>query len=175
MKRGLTVLVAAGMLLGAQALSAQAKLGIGGGLTMPTGDYKDADNSGFHGTANVEFPAGPVAIRVEGLYSQTNHKNGFDGNTKIIGGGGAVVYHFKVPGMVTPYVLGSVGMYNAKITVPSVGFDSSETKFGFGVGGGVNLALSTVAVFAEIRYLSVATSGSSTAFIPITVGVRFGL
>lgn len=168
--RGIGVLA---LLLCAGRLSAQ-KIMVGGGLLMPMGDYKTADKMGFIGQAGVGFPAGPVGIRIEADYGQTSHKAPVDGNTKIIGGMGAVVYHFKTPASVTPYVLGGVGMYNVKIDVTGSG-SASETKFGFGAGAGIEMKMTAMSLYLEAKYMNVATSGSATTFIPITVGLRFGM
>src|SRR5689334_14951330 len=106
MKRTMRWIVGVALLVGAGRLSAQTRIMVGGGLLMPMGSYSDADKMGFIGQAGVGFPVGPVGIRIEGDYGQTSHKNGVSGNTKIIGGMGAVVYHFKMPSNVKPYVLG---------------------------------------------------------------------
>ncbi|MGH9895651.1 MAG: outer membrane beta-barrel protein, partial [bacterium] len=85
---------------------AQVRFGVGGGLLMPTGDYGTVDKMGFIGGVGVVLPIGtaPVAVRVEGTYSQTSH-DGIDGKTKIIGGMASLVYSFTAGGSVTPYVL----------------------------------------------------------------------
>jgi len=173
MKRTMRWIAMAALVFGAGRLSAQ-KLTLGGGLLMPMGTYSDADKMGFIGQAGIGFPAGPVGIRIEGDYGQTSHKNGVDGNTKIIGGMASVVYHFKNPSSVKPYVLGGLGMYNVKIDVTGLG-SASETKLAFGGGAGLELALSATRFYLEARYMNVTTSGGSTAFVPITVGVRLGL
>lgn len=173
MKRTMRWLAVAVLMLGAGRLSAQ-QIMVGGGLLMPMGDYKTADKMGFIGQAGVGFPAGPIGIRIEGDYGQTSHKNGVGGNSKIIGGFGAAVYHFKTPASVTPYVLGGVGMYNVKVDV--TGFPSaSETKFAFGIGAGVEMKMTAMSLYLEAKYMNIATSGSATTFIPITVGLRFGM
>ena len=171
MKRTLRGLVVMALVLGAGRLSAQ-RIMVGGGLLMPMGDYKNVDKTGFLGQAGVGFPAGPIGIRIEGDYGQTSHKSPTSGNTKIIGGMGAAVYHFKTPAGVTPYVLGGVGMYNVKVT-GSVA--ASETKFAFGVGAGLEMKMTAMSLYLEAKYMNIATSNSATTFIPITVGLRFGM
>ncbi len=52
--------------------------------------------------------------------------------------------------------------------------DSSESKFAYGLGAGVNIGAGPINVFAEGRYVSVQTSGGATKFVPLTVGVLFG-
>ena len=171
MKRTMGWIVVAALMLGAGRLNAQ-RIMVGAGLLMPMGSYKDADKLGFIGQAGVGFPAGPVGIRIEGDYGQTSHKNGVGGNTKIIGGMGSVVYHFASASSMKPYVLGGLGMYNVKIDVTGFG-SASETKLTFGGGAGLEMKMTGASLYLEARYMNVTTSGGSTAFIPITVGVRF--
>jgi opacity protein-like surface antigen len=79
------------------------------------------------------------------------------------------LYHFSAPAaQARPYVLGGLGIYN---------FDpgsDSQTKIGFGLGGGVTFNISSFSAFAEARYLSIKTSGSSATLVPLTVGFMFG-
>ena len=181
MKRVALTLVALISIAGAGSLSAQGvRFGIGGGLVMPTGDYKTADKLGFLVGADATYwlMGAPVGIRVEGQYSQTSHKNGVDGNTKIIGGMGEVVYAFGTnKDQVRPYILGGIGIFNVKVTSPSFGIDTSVTKVGFGGGAGLAFKLGAggTRFFVEGKFVSVSTGGgSNTTFLPIRAGFRFG-
>lgn len=49
----------------------------------------------------------------------------------------------------------------------------SVTKFGLNGGVGVELPLSGISAFGEVRFVSVFTEGSHLNMIPITVGIRF--
>ena len=162
--------------LGAPALQAQhLHFGLGGGLTMPMGDYNTADKMGFHGLGMLQLapPAMPIQFRGEGMYSQSSH-DGVGGNTKITGGMVSVVYPFGLPAApIRPYVLGGLGYYSVKVDITGFG-SGSESKIGFGGGGGVMFGLGGMHAFAEARYMSISTSGGSTAFVPITVGLMFG-
>jgi len=75
---------------------------------------------------------------------------------------------------VKPYVLGGLGLSNVKFSAG--GTDQSETKVSFGFGAGVAFPLGTGGnrLFAETRYTSVSTSGSSVTFLPLVVGISFG-
>jgi len=169
-----------GSLAGVAATAAQgARFGVGGGLLSPLGDYKNLDKTGWHGLVRVDFsiPMSPVGIRVDGLYGQTSHKAPFDGdgNSKGIGGLVSLVWNIPVPApIVKPYVLAGGGFFNLKTTIPSLGVDSSESKFAYGLGAGVRIGAGPLNVFAEGRYVSVQTSNGATKFIPLTVGVLFG-
>ena len=158
--------------------------GLGGGLTAPLSDYKNADKIGWHATLNANFaiPMSPVGVRVDGLYGQTSHKDisgtPVTGNTKLIGGLANLVYNIPVPApIVKPYLLAGGGVYHVHIKAqsgPSPSIDTSETKFTWDFGGGATFGAGPASFFAEIRYVSIQESGGSTKFVPITVGVTFG-
>lgn len=181
LRLALTVTVAA--IAGHATLSAQnARFGVGGGLIAPLSDYKDVDKAGWHVAANVAYaiPLSPVGVRVDGLYGQTTHKDfagsPVNGKTRLIGGLASVVWNIPVSApLVKPYVLAGGGFYTVKITAPSEvpPVDSSESKFAYGVGAGVNVGVGPVHFFAEGRYVSVRTSVHRT-FVPLTAGVTFG-
>lgn len=149
--------------------------GVGAGLLMPMGDYGDLDKLGFTGGlgGTYNLPGG-VGIRVDASYGTTKEKSGVTPHsTKIMGGMASVVYAFGAAGP-KPYVMGGLGLYNVKIDVS--GTSASETKVSFGFGAGIAVPMGTGGnrLFAETRYTSVSTSGSSTTFLPIVVGVSFG-
>lgn len=147
------------------------RFGLGLGATMPMGTYGDADKMGINLLGVFEMPLAnsPLYLRVDGLYSSTAHDGtGASGNTSILGGTVSALYHFSAPAATArPYALGGLGIYNVD---PGAG---SETKIGFGFGGGVTFLLGGFNAFAEARYISVQTSGASRTFVPLTVGLLF--
>lgn len=147
------------------------RFGLGVGATMPMGDYGNRDKMGVNLLGVLQFSLAettPVHLRVDGIYSSTAHE-GVSGSTAILGGNVSALYHFAAPAATArPYILGGLGFYNVEA------FGSSETKLGFGFGGGVLFGLAGFNAFAEARYLSVQTSASSTTFVPLTVGLMFG-
>jgi len=153
-------------------------VGLGGGATAPVGDYKDADKIGWHGLGMVQLalPAVPLEIRVDGVYGRTTHKDisgtAVPGSTKLYGGLANVVYSIGPGIMMRPYVLGGIGMYHVTVDVP--GTTGDETRFAFGVGGGVSVGVGQARFFVEGRFVSIRESGGSTSFVPITAGVSFG-
>lgn len=171
----LAVLAVAALLVAASSASAQGiRWGVGAGLLMPIGDYGDADKMGFIGGfgGTYSMPGG-IGIRGELSYGQTSHDGGVSGNTKIIGGMASLVYALgATPGM-RPYLMGGLGMYNVKIDVG--GTSGSESKIGFGFGGGLSFPMGAGGsrMFVETKYTSISTSGSSLTFLPIVVGISF--
>lgn len=161
----------------APALCAQAqptegtRFGLGIGVTMPMGDYGTADKNGYHLLGVLQMPIGgsPVHLRFDAMYSQTSH-DGATGSTSLLGGTVDALYHLgDRSSSARPYILGGLGFYNADF-----GGGSSESKLAYGFGGGVLFGISGLHAFAEARYMSVQTSGSSLNFVPITIGLMFG-
>jgi hypothetical protein len=182
MKRPFAKVLSAVVALALTATAAQAQsvtIGIGGGATIPTGDFKTAAKTGWHGLANIGYslPSG-LGFRGDFFYGQSSWKAGVSGKAKLTGGLANVFYEFQNAGGVKPYVIGSAGMFNTKGSASSGGFtiSGSETKFTFGGGAGVKFKAGAKAnVFLEGRYLSVQSSGTKTNFIPVTLGVSFAV
>jgi len=176
MKRfALAIAVMALVVVAASPASAQSiRWGVGAGLLMPMGDYGDADKMGFQGGVGGTYnlPSG-LGIRVDLSYGTTSEKEGITAHTtKLLGGMASVVYGFGAAGP-KPYVMGGLGLTNAKIDVG--GISGSETKVTFGFGAGVSLPMGTggTRLFAETRYTNISTDPSLT-YLPIVVGISFG-
>ena len=160
-------------------LHAQApQFAIGGGVASPLGNFDDVSKMGLHGLAAISFkPATmPVGIQVDGNFAQfadtfstTNLK------ARMLFATGNVVYTFKTAAAsrLHPYLIGGVGVYNSKVTGTGAP-TGSTTDLGVNGGAGFNIAAGAASVFVEGRFHDVFTSGSSTQFVPLTVGLRFG-
>jgi hypothetical protein len=165
----------------APAVAQGAKFSVGGGLTLPLGDFGDAASTGFHGLAAVGFqPANlPVGFQIDGMYQRfgvDDVPDDFDAKFQIIQGTANVVYTFTTAEESTfhPYLIGGVGLYNAKATGDDVPDSESETDFGINAGAGFDFQAGAVALFVEGRFHNVFSDPDNTNFIPITVGIRFG-
>lgn len=169
------------LVLSASAAHAQAtgaptrpvSVGITGGLSIPTGDFADGVKSGFNVGGLLEFsrPASPLAFRIEGEYQRFDAKSEAPGagNLRIISGVANVLYKFAGE-TARPYLLGGVGLFN---TGSSVEDSESETDFGANVGVGLEIPLSGITAFGDIRYQSIFASPDNVSLIPIRVGIRF--
>jgi hypothetical protein len=181
MKRIATLVLAAGAALTLNATVAQAQektggayFGVGGGLTIPTGDAADVAKTGWNALAQVgyEMPSG-LGLRGDFYYGQHSiEDNPFvDGKFKLAGGLGNVTYTFKSAGKLHPYVVGTIGAMNAKF-----GDGDGETNVTFGGGAGILYHTGSDSnFFAEARYLSINGDDANTNIIPIQVGIRFGI
>jgi len=172
--------LALGMLLSAPVARAQgAEFSLGGGVSVPLGDFDDVSKLGWQGTAGVSFvPSSmPVGFQFDGTYSQFSDDTPLDIKSQLIYGTANVVYRFSTAEdtRFRPYLIGGGGVYNLKpkgSDVPTgVG---SETKFGINAGAGFDFKAGAAGLFIEGRFHNIFTEGSNTRFIPINVGVRFG-
>jgi len=173
MRRFLPAVLTLGTLLAASAAPATAQeqginIGVGGGITLPTGDFKDAAKTGWHGLANVGYGLkSGLGLRGDFFYGQNNLKDngaGVTGKFKLAGGLGNVTYTFSGgKSAILPYVIGGVGFFNGKADVSGAGLKgSSETKFAWGGGAGLKYKVGSDSdLFVEGRYISVSTSGGN--------------
>jgi Outer membrane protein beta-barrel domain len=174
MKRVFLSLMALGCIAASTASAQHVKVSVGAGGVLPSGDYSTLDNAGWHvlGAVEVGIPMSPLGVRVDGMYSQTSHEGGFlSGSTTLSGGAADLVYRIGAPAVpVKFYLLAGVGYYNVDLGL------GSESDIGYNGGAGLSFGLGGMNLFAEARYISVQTSGSSAlTFVPITAGLAFGL
>jgi opacity protein-like surface antigen len=147
--------------------------GVAGGLSIPSGDFGDQVKSGFLVGGLLEFarPASPLAFRVEVDYQRFDSKLDIRGagNLRVISGVANVLYKFGGE-TARPYLLGGVGVFNSGSSVED---SESETDLGLNVGAGLEVPLSGITVFGDVRYQSILASPDNVNLIPIRVGIRF--
>jgi opacity protein-like surface antigen len=168
------VAVALGLAVVAAPAQAQVSWNVGAGLALPSGDIANGLKTGYGAAIGANFhPASmPIGFRIEAAYDRFTFKASTSDNFHFFSGTANVVYNIKTAGMLAPYLIGGLGMYNAG---SSVSGSTSETKFGFNVGAGLDYKLpSGIGIFLEGRYHSVQTSGATSNFIPVRVGLMIG-
>jgi len=170
--RQVAAAVAVAAVVGVSTGTAQsARIGLGGGLTLPLREYHTTDNAGWHvlGKVEIDVPESPIDARVDGMYSRTNQRAPSTGNTTLAGGTADLVWHIptSVPGL-RPYVLAGAGAYNVDVN------GGSTTKFAWGAGLGASFAVGAIHAFAESRYISIHLPGTALRFVPVTAGLSFG-
>ena len=161
------------------------RVGISGGVSQPVGNASDVYKMGFDlgALAELRAPAMPVALRAEFMYHRYGIKDevagalgASGGNSRMLAGTANLVYSLPLPGLVKPYLIGGVGLYNGKTKLDVNGSSSeseSSTDFGLNGGAGVEFGLAGLSTFVEARVHSVSTEGSRTNFVPVTVGIKF--
>ncbi len=188
-------------LLAATSATAQIRgpeLGVAASVTFPTGAYHadrfgDGFNPGWQGMALLAFRVrrSPWGFRLDGTYGVNDANDQFkadltaqfgqpsDVKTKLLGGNFDLTYTFYSPGPVRAYVLGGLGVYRVTISVTrgTTTSDTSQTKFAWNFGGGLNFPLGGgAALFFEARYIDIDALPNfpRTTFVPITAGIRLG-
>ncbi|MFH1372260.1 MAG: hypothetical protein ABII79_00470 [bacterium] len=163
---------------------------IGAGASIPVSpdEFQDFWSVGFHGTIGV----GLKVTRTLYIVGKTEyHSMPFSwGTFGVTGVSGAALRAFMVGGDAR-FVFGSSsasanGVFFAGLGVANLSFSDisapgihiplgfEETKLYINLGGGVEIKTgSTMKVFIQGTVVSVATSGESTGFMPLTVGLRF--
>jgi opacity protein-like surface antigen len=175
------MLVATHAPLGAQMLTSPFRFGITGGATVPLGNLADRANTGWNAGAllDVGLPLVPIGFRLDVTWQQLDPKRFSDGSrikNRFIAGTANVLYTFNSMAPTKFYLIGGLGGYGVRTEVaPPIGpsVTGTETKFGINAGAGFRFQLTGFSTFIEARWHDVFTSGPSSQFIPINVGVTF--
>jgi hypothetical protein len=203
--RSLSSLVAIASILALGALVPQAaqgqqrapralSVGLGGGGTVPMGDFANDVKTGWNGLAWFQYQPvgqGPWAVRAEAQYSGARYTDDFlsdvgateddDLSNSVLYAGVSAVYHLGRPDAAArPYLVGGLGLYQltARLTdAGGVSVSDSESGFGFNGGAGMRFG-GPVAIFVETRFhqFSITPSGgekSTSQFIPVSIGITF--
>jgi opacity protein-like surface antigen len=181
MNRLTFVAVAAAVGIGAAASNADAQssmlsgfqIGASAGVAIPTGDLGNVASTGYNVTLMAGFKPTliPLGVRLEAAYNQFGLK-GNDGNVNIPAFTGNLTYTFPTVSF-SPYAIGGAGLYRVNVD-PNPGTSAGENKFGFNIGGGIKIPLtSSFETFVEARYNHVSLDNGSFSFVPITVGILF--
>jgi hypothetical protein len=108
------------------------------------------------------------------MWAQNNRKAGLNGHERLAGlNADLVITPGHRPSDWHPYLLGGVGVYNAKESASGV--TGSETKFAANGGAGIQIHTGhRTDVFLEGRFVTIRSSGGSLNFLPVTLGFRWG-
>jgi hypothetical protein len=166
----------------------------GGALSLPNGPdgFKDAYKTGYHAWVGAGYS---VAPKFQLIGKIEHNRFSFDaGDISGVDGGTMKIWMYGVdakfsPSVPTfpikPFLFGGAGMASAKIdeftgsntlatAALNAGTGESTTKMYYNIGAGADLFNGpTFSIFMQGRWVSIQTEGSSTSFIPISMGVRF--
>jgi len=162
--------------------------GLGGGVSVPVSDAKDAFKTGFngHGFARLNLKALPLAPRIDFTFSKFDVASaklaapGASGTGQILAGVANLQY-FVMPGPVRPYVVAGLGAYNFKTDLSGIPGATSKSDTRFGVNGGLGVLVklgSLVSGYVEGHLDNVFSqkgfvNSSQLQVIPVTVGVVY--
>jgi opacity protein-like surface antigen len=170
----------------------------GANINMPA-PFGDIYGGGFGGGAHLDINL-PVlfAFRVQGDYvtfapDEGKYKAflgqlaGVPANFSLDGGrmnilSGQVNTKFSplpIP-LVSPYLTAGAGLTTISVsdlkvngqTVPGSSY-AGETNFSANLGAGVDLNLIALSLYLEARYTWIFTSGSTSTYIPVSLGITF--
>ena len=158
--------------------SAQAMIGVGGGVTFPAGDYADSANPGWLAAAGVSFPVGdvPVSIGANGFYGSNDHEAPDGDRTNLYGALAGVSYAFGDPGRVSPFVGGLAGFMNHSYKSESQpGLEGSQSGLAGGAFAGVGFPLGGIGSFVQAYWLTGFGDIDSTQLFGAMAGAQFPL
>jgi hypothetical protein len=169
------------------------RLMIGGGMTVPTGDFEKSHDMGVHaqGALLINLGGLPIKIRPELTFTRFKIKEivvpglptaGVEGTSQMIGGLGNIELGMGM-GPIRPYVFGGLGMINFKTTIDAASGSAesesaSKTEFAIDGGAGIRLKLGALEGFIEGRLHNVYTDQGALNYkdvrtIPVTFGFIF--
>ncbi len=147
----------------------------GGGMTIPTGDFKNFDMAkpGWTATGGIGVNlTKSVRVEAEGWYGSNKYNDGTGDRADLLAGLATVGYEFSPEAKGSPYVLGGGGLMNRK-EVFATGTSASVTKPALTGGVGYVYELSKgTHLWVEGRYAHMLTTSGAT-IIPITAGLSF--
>ncbi|MEZ4587315.1 MAG: hypothetical protein R2909_13035 [Gemmatimonadales bacterium] len=147
---------------------------VGGGLTVPVGEYGDYAKTGWMGAAGIGVPVGDKGLSVGGevLYGQNSHSDIDGDKTGLTAFMGYLEYRIGDDSKPGVYLLGEAGVMNHKYKPAGMSYEGgSDWKLAVGGGAGVDIPAGSVSVFVEARFLT----RSGTNFIPVLAGVAIPL
>jgi opacity protein-like surface antigen len=165
------------------------RFGIGGGMSVPTGDFEKAFDNGWNGQAFVQLAPRllPVSVRLTAMFNRFDFKSSdvsvggteLDGYSQVAGGLANLTYAFPL-GPVSPYLSAGLGALNVKSYFDTGSGDETSSSTRFAVNGGAGLALHIMGAdaFLEARVANVYTDKGvidtkSIRYIPVTFGIIF--
>lgn len=148
---------------------------IAAGLSLPTGDFGNRNETGYNIVGGIGTMQRGTAygFRAEAFYNEFNQKGtGVSGTSHAGGATFNLVYDFIPPATNQPYSLYGIGGIGYYSTRESWYNTDAETNFGWNVGAGLRFPLSGFSAYVEARYHSVSSSLNVT-FLPISFGLQF--
>jgi hypothetical protein len=181
MKGSLATVLGASLwaLAGPGGASAQAVIGVGAGVAVPTGGYADVADTGWLAAAGVGFPVGdmPLSIGAYGFYGSNAHESPPAGDkTNLYGALAGVSHAFGDPEGVFPFVGGMVGFMTRSFRSESQpAFEGSESGLAARASAGVGFPLGSIGGFVEAHWLTSFGAIDATRLAGAMAGVRVPL
>ncbi len=163
--------------------SAQTSIFVGGGATIPTGDFSDFDgdgagtdgaSTGWQATAGAQFVVGEGGFSVgpRVFYGSNNHETA-DEKSNLFGATALVNYGFGDPEAVNPFLWGEFGVMSHAFKSPAL--DDTSTAGVWSLGAGVGFPLGGVSGWIAAGYTKGLSDNSGTTYIGVYAGLTFAL
>jgi hypothetical protein len=158
--------------------TAQVGFFVGGGATVPAGDYGEYAKTGWVVSGGIHTYVGDQGLGLfgQGFYGSNGHDEYFvdpDEKTNIYGGYAGATYRLGDPTAPGVFLIGKVGALVHDFDSGSPSEDASSTNFSGGAGAGFVYPGERISpwVTAEYIYTSGDDEDGGTNFIPISIGV----
>ncbi len=193
----LAILLAFSVSASAQVPSSPVSFYAGGALSIPSGgDYfQTMFKNGYHGMVGVGYSMAPM-IEIVGKFEYHAFQSELasalpdytGGTNKVMMYGADIKLSPNLPALpIKPYVLAGAGMASVKqtefsgpvslasaVNLMNAIIPEDQNKMYWNVGVGTSLLNNPAfSLFAQARYVNIATDGESSQFIPITIGAKF--
>ena len=154
---------------------AQANIYLGGGATLPQGDYGDFAKTGWMAQAGITYflaSAPGLGIWGGGSYGSNSHEGTSGDKTNLFGAHAGLIYRIGNTANPGVYVLGGAGMLNHQYKPGEAGEPSeNDWEFAWLGGAGVDIPLSSVGLWFEGTY----NARGDTKWFGINAGVSISL
>ncbi len=173
---GLGSLFAAVVLFVPSSAHAQASVWIGGGATVPTGDFSDYAKTGWMAGLGLNYALGDQGLWIggSGFYGSNKHETSGE-KTNLYGGLAAVGYRVGDQSKAGVFFFGNVGVMNHEFDDGTTKDGSSKLAYGGGAGVDVPLADKINLWFAGQYLQRAKEDGEHTAIFGIFAGVSIAL
>ncbi len=183
--------------LSAQLARRPVSVGLSGGGTVPVADFANDVKTGWNAAGYLQYePDRNIwGVRGEASYFRAAYTEGFLADVGALPddklsngvlhlGAAAVLTGSRRDRMVTPYLLGGLGMYRLTATLEQGASSQSFSENGFGFNGGVGVRFGAGAgIYVEARFHQFSITSdpgdgtgeikSNYQMIPVSFGIRF--
>ena len=166
--------------------SAQTSIFIGGGATIPTGDFSDFDgdgagtdgaSTGWQATAGAQFAIGEGGFTVgpRVFYGSNSHETDGD-KTNLYGATALANYGFGEPDALNPFLWGEFGVMSHAFKSDALpAADVTTTAAMWSVGAGVGFPVGGVNGFIAAGYTAGLSDNSDTKLFGVYAGASFAV
>lgn len=153
-------------------------LSVGGGVSVPLGDFADGVNPGWHALGSIGLSSlmQPLGLRLDAAHNQFGFDDeaaAGDGTVRVTSGTLNVSYRLPLTDSpFSPYLISGLGGYHSDCSLDGAGCEGT-TKFGWNIGAGTKLYVLGFRSFIEARYHRTERGDSDVHYVPVTFAVTF--